>query len=69
MNKPPVDVVDRHTTKVGSQVQAYVYAELPSGRSVSYCAHHGTKYWDALNAQASVVIDLRDTVLATGEEL
>jgi len=83
MLKPaPVDIVDtaRRTPVIqvdtdlcdtcaghGGKVQAYVYAKMPSGRTVSYCAHHGTKYWDALNAQADVVIDMRDTVLTTTE--
>ena len=69
MNNPPVDIVDR--VKVveveddwcdtcGSR--AYVYAKMPSGRTVTYCAHHGTVYWDRLNAQASIVIDHRDHV-------
>lgn len=73
----PADVVDRGKTRVvqvdrdecdacppDAHVRAYVYAELPSGRSIAMCSHHGTRHWAALNAQAVVVIDLRDQVLA-----
>jgi len=75
MTEPPVDIIDRYRTAIvevsddiclqcdtDAKVPAYVYAELPSGRSVAYCAHHGTMYWDRLNEQALVVIDHRDRV-------
>ncbi|WP_345803287.1 hypothetical protein AAIB33_09470 [Microbacterium sp. AZCO] len=77
MDTSPVDIIDRHRTAVlemsddiclqcdtDAKVQAYVYAELPSGRSVAYCAHHGTVYWERLNELALVVIDHRDQVPA-----
>lgn len=48
-------------------VEAFVYAKLASGRTVAYCGHHGTEYWDALNAQATV-IDLRFLIGATFED-
>ena len=82
MDKAPQDIVDRgkKTTVIevevdwcdacsgsGAQVKAYVFAELPSGRTVCYCASHGTRYWDALNAQARFVVDMRDTVLAISD--
>ena len=75
MNEPLIDIVDRHRFAVmevmddvclecdtSARVPAYVYAELPSGRTVAYCAHHGTQHWDRLNALALLVIDHRDRV-------
>jgi hypothetical protein len=64
-----VDIVDRGKKITVVEVdedrcftcgaQAYVYAKLKSGKSVSLCAHHGTKAWDALHEQATSVIDRR----------
>lgn len=42
-----------------AHVKAFVYAEMKSGRTVSYCSHHGTQYLTELTRQANVVIDLR----------
>jgi hypothetical protein len=65
----PVDIVDRYPNQTVIEVaqdtcdacgaQAFVYAEMPDGRTVSYCAHHGTAYWARLNEQAVKVIDFR----------
>lgn len=72
-----LDVVDRHRpvevvtvdtdlcdacSGTGAKVAAYVYAELPSGRSLAYCGSHATRYWTELNRQASTVIDLRHLI-------
>lgn len=71
MDEPPQDIVDRHrplTIEVAADtcdrcgVRAYVYAEMPSGRTLAYCAHHGTEYWAQLTRQADHVIDLRHLV-------
>lgn len=71
LEPPPVDVVDRHPTTIevatdrcdarDCNATAYVYAELRTG-TISYCGHHGTKYWARLNEQATVVIDLRHLI-------
>ena len=42
--------------------QAFVYAELPSGKSIALCGHHGTEAWDKLNREAVVVIDHRSHI-------
>ena len=42
-----------------AHVKAYVYAVLPSGRTIAYCGHHGTQHLDALHAQAVHVADFR----------
>ena len=77
MDEAPVDIVDRHRVAVvadapeycdacagtGAQVEAFVFAELPSGGSVAYCGHHGTKYFDRLCEIALVVVDHRDHVM------
>lgn len=72
MSEPaPVDIVDRYPNQTvievaddfcdtcGPGTQAYVYVEMPDGKTLAYCAHHGTKYWKRLNEQASKVIDFR----------
>ena len=78
MDHPPVDLVDRHRadfvsegpeycdtcTGTGAQVEAFVFAELPSGLSVDYCAHHGTRYLERLREVALVVIDHRHLVMS-----
>ena len=78
MNESPVDIVDRYRTTyagaapeycdtcagTGAHVEAFVFAELPSGRSVAYCAHHGTRYLERLREIALVVIDHRHLVLS-----
>ena len=78
MNEPPVDIVDRHRTTdisvapeycdtcagTGAHVEAFVFAELPSGLSVAYCAHHGTRYLVRLREVALFVIDHRHLVLS-----
>lgn len=45
-----------------AHVAAFLYAELPSGRSLSFCAHHGTEYLPGLIAQHATVVDLRHLV-------
>ena len=76
MNESPVDIVDRqsitHTgvapeycdtcAGTGAYVEAFVFAELPSGLSVAYCAHHGTRYLERLREIALVLIDHRHLV-------
>ncbi|MFH8248790.1 hypothetical protein ACH3VR_00300 [Microbacterium sp. B2969] len=78
MDEPPVDIVDRYRDSVetqapeycdtcagtGARVEAFVFAELPSGRSVAYCAHHGTRYLDGLREIALVIVDHRHLVMA-----
>ena len=78
MSQSPVDIVDLNRgTAVGeapeycdtcagsgAHVEAFVFAELPSGRSVAYCAHHGTRYLERLREVALVIIDHRHLVMA-----
>ncbi|GAA1979953.1 DUF7455 domain-containing protein [Microbacterium pumilum] len=78
MDEPPVDIVDRHRANCidaapeycdtcagsGANVEAFVFAELPSGLSVTYCAHHGTIYLERLREIALVLIDHRHLVVA-----
>lgn len=37
--------------------RSYVFAELRSGREVTYCAHHGLEYVPALIASGAKVLD------------
>lgn len=76
MDQAPVDIVDRRRAGSaeeapeycdacggsGARVEAFVFAELPSGRSVAYCAHHGTRYLARLRELALVVVDHRHLV-------
>jgi hypothetical protein len=78
MDESPVDIVDRHRANAvdtpaeycdtcagtGAHVEAFVFAELPSGLSIAYCAHHGTRYLERLREVALVVIDHRHLVPA-----
>ena len=57
-----VDTDECDSCPAQAHVQAYVFAEMPSGRTVSYCAHHGTAYLAELTKQATVLIDLRHTL-------
>lgn len=41
-----------------AHVQAYIFARLESGRSLSWCIHHGRTHLAALAAQNATVIDL-----------
>lgn len=45
-----------------AHVKSYVFVQMPSGRTVSYCCHHGSVYFDALALQADTLIDLRYTL-------
>ncbi|MFJ4997126.1 hypothetical protein ACIP5T_03170 [Microbacterium sp. NPDC088619] len=45
-----------------AHVKAYVFAKMRSGRSVSYCSHHGSIYFTELARQADTLIDLRYTL-------
>jgi len=76
MDESPVDIVDRYPAihiemapeycdtcaGTGAHVEAFVFAELPSGLSVAYCAHHGTRYLERLREIALVIIDHRHLV-------
>lgn len=56
------DICDRCPAE--AKVQAYVYADHPSwASSLAYCAHHGTRFIDALYAAGATVIDMRHKVL------
>ncbi|MDF2578453.1 MAG: hypothetical protein K0S49_32 [Microbacterium sp.] len=69
--QPPIDIVDRNPRAVVIEVDrdycdrcdinvpAKVYAQLPSGRGVAYCGHHGNEYLPGLLEAGATVIDLR----------
>ena len=58
---PVVEVSTDRCDARDCDAQAYVYAKLPTG-SLSYCGHHGTEYWERLQLQSIVVIDLRHQI-------
>lgn len=75
MNPPPVDVVDRNQTTVvevdtdtcdacpaDAHVKAFVFAQLPSGRSLAYCGSHGARHMDALILAGATIIDRRHPI-------
>lgn len=45
-----------------AHVQAFLYAEMPSGHTLSYCGNHGTRYLDELIRQGATVIDMRHLI-------
>lgn len=61
MAHPPVDVVAQECTDRCDTcgARAYVIATMRTGLQVFYCAHHATKYWERLTAQAIRVDDQR----------
>lgn len=73
MGTPPVDFVDRDrptvvvtvpdeycdSCGVGSKTKAFVFAELPSGKTVALCGHHGTEALPRLEQLRAKVIDQR----------
>ena len=70
---PPMDVVDRGratVVEVPNELcdtcghHAYVHAMMRNG-PVSYCAHHGTEYWDTLTRDAITLVDLRHVLHET----
>lgn len=45
------------------RAKSYVWACMPNGSTLTYCAHHATKYMDGLIAQEAYIYDRRDAVL------
>ncbi len=50
----------------GKPVLAYFFVELPSGLTLSYCRHCGTKHESALKERHAKIYDLR--YILEGEE-
>lgn len=42
-----------------AHAEAFVFAEMKDGKTVSYCGSHGTRYFVELARQAVKLIDLR----------
>lgn len=42
-----------------AHAEAFVFAEMKDGKTVSYCGSHGTRYFVELAWQAVKLIDLR----------
>lgn len=73
MGTPPVDVVDRplvvevaadtcDACPADAHVKAFVFAQLPSGRSLAYCGSHGAHHMDALITAGATIIDRRHLI-------
>lgn len=62
MDVVTVDVDECDACPSSAHVKSYIYAQMPSGHSVSYCCHHGTAYLAELTRQASTIVDLRHTL-------
>ena len=54
--------VDECDSCTDAHAQAYLYAEMPSGHTLSYCGNHGTRYLDGLIRQGAKIIDLRHLI-------
>jgi hypothetical protein len=48
------------TTTCGAQ--AYVFAELAEGGSLSFCGHHGAMVIEQLRLRGALIADLRSTI-------
>lgn len=46
----------------GVSSKAYVWALMPSGNELTYCAHHGARWHDGLLTQGAVIRDLTHMV-------
>ncbi|WP_295035577.1 hypothetical protein [uncultured Microbacterium sp.] len=46
----------------GPSTKAYLYARMPSGRSLSYCGSCGTRYLPGLLEQGATIIDQRHLI-------
>lgn len=62
MHAITVDTDECDACTADAHVKSYVFAKMPSGRTVSYCYHHGTEYFTELARQADTLIDLRYTL-------
>lgn len=45
------------------RAKSYVWVSMPSGRTLTYCAHHATKYMAKLTEDEAYIYDRRDAVL------
>lgn len=54
---PPGFGIDTCDT-CGPGTQAWVWVEMPDGKELTYCGHHGKKYAAELAKQAKAVNDL-----------
>lgn len=54
--------LDNACDECGPAVRAYVFVDLPSGRTLSYCAHHGAIHKERLLAIGAEVHDFSDMV-------
>jgi hypothetical protein len=57
-----VEVQDDRCCRRKCDARAFVFAQFKTG-GLGWCGHHGTEQWDAITAQALVVIDNRDQIL------
>jgi hypothetical protein len=70
MEQPPQDIVDQPRATVievtrdycgacDIDVPAKLYARLPSGKTLTFCRHHGTECLPGLLADGATIIDHR----------
>lgn len=45
-----------------AHVKAFLFAEMPSGRTLAYCGSHGTRYLDGLINQGARIVDMRHLI-------
>lgn len=57
-----VDTDECDACPSGAHVRAFLYAEMQSGHTLSYCGNHGTRYLDGLIRQGAKIIDLRHLI-------
>ena len=53
---------DRCDAEAKHPAQAFVFAQMPDGRSLSFCGHHGAEFMDGLIAAGAIIIDQRHLI-------
>ena len=57
-----IEVDEDTCDRCGPSTVAYVYALMPSGRSLAYCGSCGTRFMDGLIEQGATIVDQRHRI-------
>lgn len=57
-----IEVAEDTCDHCGPAARAYLYARMPSGRSLAYCGSCGTLYLAGLLEQGATIIDQRHRI-------
>lgn len=62
MSTVVVEVIEDTCDHCGPSVRAFLYARMPSGRSLAYCGSCGTRYLAGLLEQGATIADHREQI-------